>query len=155
SLRRLVLGLGTAQVVLTGMALALYCVFLGTTWNQASILGLGLALSSTAFVLQLLEERGDTDSASGRAAFAILLLQDLAIVPLLALVPLVAQHEAAPGEGSLASRAATVAAALVGVIVIGRYVVTAVLHRLEQRGNREAFAMVAVAAVIGAAWAML
>ena len=93
TMRRLVFGLGSAQVVVTGLALALYVLFIGSAWNVALLLGLGLALSSTAFVLPMLEERGQMAAPHGRAAFGILLLQDLAIVPLLALVPLLADQE--------------------------------------------------------------
>jgi glutathione-regulated potassium-efflux system ancillary protein KefC len=155
ALRRLVFGLGSAQVVVTGLALASYIGFLGRPWNVALLLGLGLALSSTAFVLPMLEERGQMAAPHGRATFGILLLQDLAIVPLLALMPLLGGKEGAAGNGTLLQDTAIVATALAGVYVLGRWVVPAVLRRLAERGNTEAFAMTAVAVVIGAAWAML
>jgi glutathione-regulated potassium-efflux system protein KefB len=155
ALRRVVFGLGSAQVVVTGLALASYLVLIGRAWNVALLLGLGLALSSTAFVLPMLEERGQMAAPHGRATFGILLLQDLAIVPLLALVPLLGGKEGAAGDGPLLRKAAIVATALAVVYALGRWVVPAVLHRLAERGNSEAFAMTAVAAVIGAAWAML
>jgi monovalent cation:proton antiporter-2 (CPA2) family protein len=154
ALRRLVFGLGSAQVVVTGLALALYIVLLGRPWNVALLLGLGLALSSTAIVLPMLEERGQMAAPHGRATFGILLLQDLAIVPLLALVPLLSDKEGASGNGTLLRDAAIVATALAAVYAFGRWIVPAVLHRLAERGNTEAFAMSAVAVVIGAAWAM-
>jgi glutathione-regulated potassium-efflux system protein KefB len=155
SMRRVVFGLGSAQVVVTGLALALYILLAGRAWNVALLLGLGLALSSTAFVLPMLEERGQMAAPHGRAAFGVLLFQDLAIVPLLALVPLFADHEGASGNGTLAWKTATVVVALAAVYVLGRSIVPAVLQRLVERGNTEAFAMTAVAAVIGAAWVML
>jgi glutathione-regulated potassium-efflux system ancillary protein KefC len=155
SMRRVVFGLGSAQVVVTGLALALYVLFIGHAWNVALLLGLGLALSSTAFVLPMLEERGQMAAPHGRAAFGILLLQDLAIVPLLALVPLLADQESATGSDTLPWKTATVVAALAAVYVLGRFIMPLLLQRLVVRANTEAFAMTAVAAVIGAAWAML
>jgi glutathione-regulated potassium-efflux system protein KefB len=154
SLRRAVFGLGTAQVILTGLVLALYAWFSGRSWNQSMLLGLGLALSSTAFVMPLLQERGETDTVHGRTAFGILLLQDLAIVPLLALVPLLAQQSTPSGDG-IGQRIAEVGAALAALFALGRFALPAVLDRLARRGNSESFAMVTVAAVLGAAWAML
>jgi len=155
SMRRVVFGLGSAQVVVTGLALALYVLFIGQAWNVALLLGFGLALSSTAFVLPMLEERGQMAAPHGRAAFGILLLQDLAIVPLLALLPLLANQESSSGNGTLLWKTATVLIALAAVYVLGRFIMPAVLQRLVERGNTEAFAMAVVAAVIGAAWAML
>jgi glutathione-regulated potassium-efflux system protein KefB len=150
-----VFGLGSAQVIVTGLALALYVALLGSGWNAALLLGLGLALSSTAFVLSLLEEREETHSSHGRTAFAVLLFQDLAVVPLLASVPLFGGPSDTAGESSALGRPAVVAAALVGVFVVGRFVVPLLLRRFAERGNSEAFAMTAAAAVIGASWAML
>ena len=81
-------GLGTLQVLATGIVLALVGLAFGRLWPAALIAGFGLSLSSTAFVLQLLAERGEFSTVHGRAAFAVLLLQDMMVVPLLALVPL-------------------------------------------------------------------
>jgi Kef-type K+ transport system membrane component KefB/voltage-gated potassium channel Kch len=87
ALRRDIFGLGTAQVVVSGAVITLYPLLVAGRSLPASIIaGLGLALSSTAIVMQMLEERGEVDSPHGRTAFAVLLLQDLAIVPLIALV---------------------------------------------------------------------
>lgn len=155
TMRRVVFGLGSAQVVVTGLALALYILLIGRAWNVALLLGLGLALSSTAFVLPMLEESGQMATPHGRAAFGILLLQDLAIVPLLALVPLLADQESATGSDTLPWKTATVVVALAAVYVLGRFIMPLLLQRLVVRANTEAFAMTAVAAVIGAAWAML
>ena len=93
-MRRLVFGLGTVQVVVTGSILAalVYYVF-DIPARTAILVGPALALSSTAFGLQILSDRGELGTGYGRSAFAILLLQDLAIVPLMALLPLLAQQE--------------------------------------------------------------
>ena len=93
-LRRLVFGLGLAQIVGTGLVLAVAGhLVVGVDWPLAILIGFGLALSSTAIGLQILGERGDMASPYGQTAFAILLMQDIAIAPLLALVPLFKQQK--------------------------------------------------------------
>ena len=87
-MRRLVFGLGGLQVLLTGVAIGIAARWTGSELAEAIVIGGALALSSTAFVLQLLVERAEQVSRFGRTAFAILLFQDLAVVPLLALVPI-------------------------------------------------------------------
>jgi glutathione-regulated potassium-efflux system protein KefB len=155
ALRRAVFAMGSAQMVLTGAALAAFIFAIGNPWDRALILGLGLALSSTAFVLPLLDERGERDTAYGRTAFGILLFQDLAIVPLLALVPILADQEPSAAHGSILLRIGVVAADLAGMYIVGRFIILRALHALALRRSSEAFAMLAVAAVVGAAWAML
>ncbi|MGB5622576.1 MAG: cation:proton antiporter, partial [Gammaproteobacteria bacterium] len=83
-MRRAVFGLGTAQVMITATALAVLAWALGQGVSAAIVIGLGLALSSTAFVLQILAERKALTSQYGRSTFAILLFQDLAVIPILA-----------------------------------------------------------------------
>src|SRR5580765_3434425 len=89
-LRKPVFGLGGAQVLATGLVLGLIGFGFGLSWESAAVTGLALAMSSTAFVLQILAERNQLTTRSGRSAFAILLFQDLAVIPLLALIPLFA-----------------------------------------------------------------
>ena len=154
SMRRQVFGLGTLQVLITGAAIAGLELLLGRPLEVAILIGLGLALSSTAFVIQMLSERGDFASEHGQSAFAILLLQDLAIVPLLALVPILAGAPTDTASPPVWLRALEIAALLVAVFAVGRYLLPVLLHRLAVQRNREAFAVVAALAVIGAAWAM-
>ncbi len=104
-MRRAVFGLGTAQVVITGAALAALAHAVGIAWQGAVVLGAGLAMSSTAIVLPMLAERDLLTSRAGRDAFAVLLFQDLAFIPLVALVPLLAGDSAARPR-SLARRGA-------------------------------------------------
>ena len=101
ALRREIFGLGLAQVVVTGVVLAgLAHLLAGLDWPAATIVGFGLALSSTAFAMQILEQEGTTNTKYGQTAFSILLFQDLAIVPLLALIPMLAPGSAeAPPPG--------------------------------------------------------
>src|SRR5690348_17331644 len=89
-MRRSVFGLGTAQVVVTAAAVAAVVHAAGMTWQGAAVLGAGLAMSSTAIVLPMLAERNLLTTPAGRDAFAVLLFQDLAFIPLVALVPLLA-----------------------------------------------------------------
>ena len=89
-LRKSVFGLGGVQVLATALVLGLAALALGLTWQSAVVIGFALAMSSTAFVLQVLAERKELTTRHGRSAFAILLFQDLAVIPLLALIPLLA-----------------------------------------------------------------
>lgn len=88
SLRREVFGMGSVQILVSGLLVASYISLYDYSWQAALLMGLTLALSSTALVMQLLHERGDLATRHGTAAFAVLLMQDLAVVPLLAIVPI-------------------------------------------------------------------
>jgi monovalent cation:proton antiporter-2 (CPA2) family protein len=156
-MRRMVFGLGSSQVLLTGMVLAAFAYFLfDLGMETAVLLGAALALSSTAMVLQILSEQKALMTSHGRGAFAVLLMQDLAVVPLLALVPLLASS-AAGGEIGLGRNvlfALLESVAFVGLVVVaGRYLLTPVLHRVARTGNPEIFTATAVLLVIGAALA--
>lgn len=154
-MRRMVFGLGSIQVILTGAILAAIAYFLfGLSMQTAVLLGTALALSSTAMVLQILSEQRALMTTYGRGSFAVLLMQDLAVVPLLALVPLLA-NSAAGGEVGLGGNvliALLESVAIVGLVVVtGRYLLHPVLHRVAQTGNPEIFTATAVLIVLGAA----
>ena len=100
-LRGPILGLGGLQVVVTTAIAAASAYLLGLPWQQALAVGMILALSSTAIVLQSLAERGQLKSAGGQASFAVLLFQDIAVIPMLAIFPLLA-GTVAPAAGSAA-----------------------------------------------------
>ncbi len=150
-IRRMVFGLGSAQVLLTGGVLIALSHFLFEIPLNASILiGLSLALSSTAFVLQLLTENRCLNSVYGRGAFSILLLQDLAVVPLLALVPLLAMPER--GIGADISLALLESVVVLGVVVVlGRYLLQPLLHRIALSRSSEIFTATALLIVMGTA----
>ncbi len=152
ALRRPVFGLGGAQVVVTGLVLALLASWTGLAWQAALIAGLGLAMSSTALVLSSLAEREALDTPHGRNAFAILLFQDLAVIPLLALLPLLADV-AGPGAGGW-GMAAKGMAAIAAVVVASRLVVRPVLKVVARYGGQEVFTAAALLVVIGAALLM-
>lgn len=152
SMRRLLLGLGLLQVVLTGLAIAgLMMLVSSVDWALALVVGAALALSSTAFVIQLLQERGELGSEHGRASFAVLLTQDLAVVPLLALIALLAPGAAEVDDTPFWADALMVIAQIGGIVLVGRFVLPWVLDQVSRQANREAFTTVAMLAVLGAA----
>lgn len=154
SLRRDLFGLGSLQILLTGLAITYY-VSLGTeSWGTALLIGLTLSLSSTALVMQLLRERGEFASRHGSGAFAVLLAQDLSVVPLLALVPLLSDT-AAIGSGIPLWEQLLILLGMFAVLFIfGLRLVPYALEWLASHGNREAFLLVVLLAVLLAAWAM-
>jgi glutathione-regulated potassium-efflux system ancillary protein KefC len=145
--------LGLLQVVLTGAAIAVYVGLIGQPGATAIIIGYGFALSSTAVVLQILQERGQLASPAGQTVFGVLLMQDLAVVPLLAAVPLLAGGGAAGGYGPFA-RLAMVAGALLAVVVGVRLLLPPLLDRLTRQSDGETFAAVAMLAVVASALIM-
>ncbi len=153
SLRTVVFGLGSSQVIVTGVLLAVYLSLTITTWQVALILGFGFALSSTALGVQILEERHEMGSVYGSTSFGILLFQDIAIVPLLALIPLLSNQPDVIAHGSLLSRFAQVTAGLGAVVAFGRYVAPWWLDRTVRHGDAEVFNTVVFIAVLGAALA--
>ena len=151
-MRKEIFGLGFAQVLLCGVAIGgvgwLAGGVIGLDARGSIIVGLGLALSSTAFAMQLLEERGETGTAYGRRSFSILLFQDLAIVPLLLLVAVLA-----PGaEMESPWRSIGIAiGALAALIVAGLYLLDPLLRVIARTGAREVMIATALAVVLGAA----
>ena len=151
-MRRLVFGLGTLQVILTGTLIAVIgYFFFGISLRAAILVGPVLALSSTAFVLQLLFEHRLLMSAYGRASISVLLLQDLAVVPLLILVSLLAMPELSIGEDiGLALAESLLILGL--VVLLGRYFLHPLLHRVALSDNPEVFTASAVLIVLGTAF---
>ena len=150
-MRRLVFGLGSLQVVVTGALITAFVYWaLELPFRAAIVIGPALALSSTAFVLQLLAEKRLLQSEYGRASLSVLLLQDLAVVPLLALVPLLAMPELTIGTDIAIALAETVGILTV-VIVGGRYLLQPVMHRIARTRSRETFTAFTVLLVLGSA----
>lgn len=154
SMRRQVFGLGSLQILLSGVAIGAYSHFYLGDWQTALLIGFSLALSSTAFVLQLLQERGELSTHFGNTSFAVLLMQDLAIVPLLAIVPILSDLGTLSGEVPLWHQIAIVVGMLLLLFVFGRYLIPYTLERLMRANNREAFFLVVMLAVFLAAAAM-
>jgi monovalent cation:proton antiporter-2 (CPA2) family protein len=153
-MRRLVFGLGTLQVLVTGALITLAAAFLfGLPMRSTLLIGPALALSSTAFVLQLLTEQKMLMSGYGRGSIAILLFQDLAVVPLLALVSLLAVPELSiTADVGLALVEGLVILAL--IVLGGRYLLQPILHRVALFGSPEVFTATAVLLVLGTATVM-
>jgi glutathione-regulated potassium-efflux system protein KefB len=153
-LRRTLFGLGTLQVLLTGLVLALYFRWFVGSWSVAVLVGLSLALSSTALVMQMLYDEREIATRHGQTAFSVLLFQDLAVVPMLALMPITATDGPLPVEAGFWEQLGIIGAMLALVIVGGRWLVPMLLDLLARQGNREAFFLVVMAAVFIAAGAM-
>jgi glutathione-regulated potassium-efflux system ancillary protein KefC len=148
SMRRPIFGWGTAQVA--GVAIVLFgaALLLGVGWQVALVGALGLSLSSTAIALATLGERNLMGTPAGQASFAILLFQDIAAIPMIALIPLlgVAAGDSAGGGGWLG--AARLVGVILGVIVAGRFLVRPALRIIAKSDMREIFTAFALLLVI-------
>jgi glutathione-regulated potassium-efflux system ancillary protein KefC len=138
-LRASVFGGGALQMVVCGAFIGLFCMLLGLRWQVAELIGMTLALSSTAIAMQAMNERNLTVTQLGRSAFAVLLFQDIAAIPLVAMIPLLA---ASGGSTTLAGARAL-------VVLLGRYLTRPVLRFVARSGLREVFSAVALFLVFG------
>lgn len=151
SMRKEVFGLGSLQVIVSGVVLGLYMSFFLENYKVALLIGFTLALSSTALVMQLLQEKGKLNTEHGKSAFAILLLQDLAVVPLLAVLPLISSHQESsptPWWESLA----TVVVMFALLVAFGRYIIPNALDKVAKQRNKDAFLMLTLLSVVLAAY---
>ena len=153
-MKRLVLGLGTLQVVITGALITVIAhELLKSSWKISLLIGSALALSSTAIVLQLLTDKKMLSSEYGKPSLAILLLQDLAVVPLLAFVSLMAAPELTIAEDVFLALGETLLI-LVLIIIAARYILNPVFNLLAKFGSSEIFTASALLLVLGSAQAM-
>src|SRR5215471_5746658 len=157
AMRGAIFGLGAAQLALTGFAIGALGYASGLVdWRGALLAGLALAMSATAIALQILEERGQLQQDYGQRAFAILLFQDMAVVPLLAALPLLARGgtnvHAGLGDGLRA--VAVIGGAIALIVVAGRYLLNPLFRLLAQTGSREVMTAAALLIVLGAALIM-
>lgn len=153
-MRRDIFGLGTSQVMLTGLVLTALVLAVGLVeWRGALVAGFGLALSSTAFALQLLEDHGDMNSRYGQRSFSILLFQDLAIVPLLAMVSILGSPGGEAQQSPFIEIGIAVAA-VIGMILAGRYLLTPMFQIIARTGAREVMIAAALFVVLGSAYLM-
>ena len=168
-LRGPILGLGGLQVTVTAMALAGVAMVMGLPWSMSLAIGLILALSSTAIVLQTLNEKGLMKTRAGQSSFAVLLFQDIAVIPMLAILPLLAfgaagalakgtddaGHAGTWVEGLPAwAQTAAVLGAVVGIILAGRFLVQPAFRVIARTGLREIFTAAGLLLVIGIALLM-
>lgn len=151
AMRRLVFGLGGAQVILTGILIAVIASFFDNTLTVAMILGAGFALSSTAIGIQLLTENRRLGTATGRTSFSILLFQDLAVLPILFMVAAFASQ----GEGSVLPAFAwaigQAVIAVAAILIIGRLVIRPLFRFLGSTTSREMFLALVLLVIFGTA----
>ena len=149
AMRRPIFGWGSAQVLGCAAAVGGVALLLGVSWPVAVVTGLGLALSSTAVALQVMQERNLMGTAGGQAGFAILLFQDVAAIPILALIPLLAPK--VQDSGSPWSEALRALGVIVGIIVVGRLLLRHALRWIARSGSPEIFTAAALGLVVGLA----
>lgn len=163
-MRTRLLGLGGAQVIVTAALIALACLAVGLEWRASIAVGLILSLSSTAIVLKTLEEKSLMKTEGGRASFAILLFQDVSVIPILALLPLLMVPGGFASEevhsGTVISHLAgwmqggIIIGAVAAVILAGRYGVRPLLRIIANTRLREMFTAAALLIVISISWLM-
>lgn len=153
ALRKAIFGLGAAQVLTCGTLLTLLGVAAGLPWAAAAAGAMGFVMSSTAVIVQLLEEDGETGTPAGQRAIAILLFEDLAIVPLLALVALWAALNGVGGEAAPPVWQSVLLGlgAIVAVIAAGRWLLDPMFRVLAKTGAREVLTAAALLVVLGTA----
>src|SRR6185312_5573421 len=155
-MRRAVFGAGSLQVIGSALVMALIAVFgFHLKPVTAIVVGLGLAFSSTAFGLQILAERRELQSSYGRQAFAILLFQDLVAIPLIAAIPLLADHGGAHAANMPSWLSALRVAGVIAVVVVGgRYALRPIFRAVAKTQLIEVSTAVALLVVMGVAWLM-
>ena len=154
TMRKSVFGAGTFQVVLSALLIGGAACIAGFQWKTSLIVGLALALSSTALGLQILTERKQLGAPHGRMAFAILLFQDVAAIPILALIPLLGMREAAGDGGSELVAAIKIVAVIAGVVIGGRLLLRPIFRLVAGLQIPEVFTATALLVVLGTAWLM-
>jgi glutathione-regulated potassium-efflux system protein KefB len=154
SLRRQIFGLGMIQVLICGALLTGVGILLGFSPTVAFVAGSGFVLTSTAIVMQLLAERGQMASPGGQKIVSVLLLEDLAIVPLLAVIAILAPASEADDGGGRWLAVGIALAAVVGIVAVGRWILNPVFKILADAKAREVMTAAALLVVLGAALVM-
>ena len=166
-MRKSIFGLGGLQLVISAVLIGTIAVVLGQTVGAGVAIGLTLGLSSTAIVLQTLNEKGLMKQASGQASFSVLLFQDISVVPILALIPLLASSAFSAGTASHEDiryigeleitgwvQVAMMLVVISGIVVVGLYLVKYVFRIIARTGLREIFTATALLLVIATAMLM-
>ncbi|KAF3496295.1 hypothetical protein DY000_02058414 [Brassica cretica] len=156
SMKKYVFGLGSAQVLVTAAVVGLVAHYVaGQAGPAAIVIGNGLALSSTAVVLQVLQERSESTSRHGRATFSVLLFQDLAVVVLLILIPLISPNSSKGGIGfqaiaeALGLAAVKAAVAITAIIAGGRLLLRPIYKQIAENRNAEIFSANTLLVILG------
>ncbi|MGF1753295.1 glutathione-regulated potassium-efflux system protein KefB [Vibrio makurazakiensis] len=146
TMRGPILGLGGAQVLITTLLITGVATLFGISWQTSLVIGMGLALSSTAIALRVIEERELSGKEAGQSGFAVLLFQDIAVIPMLAMLPLLAGNTG----GSWADMF-WMAAGVIGLLVGGHFLLRPLFRYVVMSGVRELFTVAALLLVIGIA----
>lgn len=163
-MRKLIFGMGTLQLLATTLISFAALLLIGLTWQASLAAGLAISMSSTAIVMQTLREKGLTKTESGTASFAVLLFQDISVVPILALLPLLAFTAARGPSGEPATwmtglpgwaQTLTLLVAINAVVLVGRFVFVPFLRFIARIRLRELFTAAALLIVIGTAYLMM
>lgn len=154
SMRRSIFGVGGVQVAITATVLALAAKAFGLPWQAALFAGLALSLSSTAFALQVLEDNGELSARHGRLGFAVLLFQDLAAIPLIALAPLFAVAAVPKGVQMDVAAAVWGLFTILAVVVAGHFLLDRIIRVIALTRVKEAMTAAALLTVVGVTIAM-
>lgn len=157
-MRNKLMGLGLTQLVGTAALIGIFTYLVGLSGQASVVVGLALAMSSTAIALQSITSRGIIQTDTGRGSLAVLLLQDVAVIPILALIPLLARQKAPTGEELVAHAnwpaTLQIIIAFGFTILAGRYLVRPIMRFVAKTGVHEAFTALGLAMVAGAALIM-
>jgi len=152
AMRRPIFGIGTVQVITTSLIIFIVCSLLGLPWHNALIIAMGLSLSSTAIALQSLKEKNQLSTPTGQSVFSILLFQDIAVIPMLALIPILGSNMEQSSEPLLETLKVI---AVIGSIIIGGHFLTRPIFRFIAATHlREIFTAFSLLLVIGIALLM-
>ena len=162
-----IVGLGGLQVLVTTLLIGVFCVWLGYAWQTSLAVGLILSMSSTAIVLQTLDEKGWMKTHAGQSGFSVLLFQDVAVIPMLAVMPFLAipafidsekltelvTAEAQSGRPEWLS-AVLILGAVAAIVLAGRYLTRPVFHYIAKTGSREIFIAATLLVIVGVTLSM-
>lgn len=153
-MRKFILGMGLSQMILTTgiLTLALHFAF-GISWMYSLVISMAFSMSSTAIILQTLKEKNLNATPAGRGSFAVLLMQDIAVIPMLAILPLLAVNESNSSDGSW-QKVAISFGIIIGIVVAGRYAINPFLRLIASTRMRELFTASALFIVVGVAYLM-
>ncbi|XDD50208.1 monovalent cation:proton antiporter-2 (CPA2) family protein [Leptospira sp. WS92.C1] len=148
-LRRPIFGLGGLQVVLSSLIFFVILSFLGLEKAQAIVISISISLSSTAFALQVLGEKNELNTAHGRSAFAILLFQDLAVIPIMAILPFLGETVEGSGSQETWRQILPAIGTILAVILAGRFLARPLFRLVASSGNHEIFTALSLLIVVG------
>ncbi|RHX92221.1 monovalent cation:proton antiporter-2 (CPA2) family protein [Leptospira stimsonii] len=148
-LRRPVFGLGGLQVILTSLIFFGILSLLGLSNSQAIVISISISLSSTAFALQVLGEKNELNTSHGRSSFAILLFQDLAVIPVMAILPFLGESTGNTGAQNSVMQILTAIGMILVVILSGRFLARPLFRLVASSGNHEIFTALSLLIVVG------